>query len=193
VGIGALLDGVAATDAIPVARADARAVDGARGSADRAVVLRAAADVIEGARVVGRDPVELRQRQIGEVPPRLHAVIRFVQATVAAHEHVARVAWIPENLVKVDVHTGHRNDPPGLAAVLAAPDVCLRRIHRLGVVRIDDDLIVVAGVAAAIPVLRTGLRVGASLRRVISRAGSAATAVPLYASLSASTAIPLYP
>ena len=39
------------------------------------VVLHAAADVVERLRVVGADAIELRQRQVGEVPPRLHPVV----------------------------------------------------------------------------------------------------------------------
>ena len=49
------------------------------GPSTDAVVLRAAADVVERPRVVGRDPVELRQRQVGELPPGLHAVVGLVQ------------------------------------------------------------------------------------------------------------------
>src|SRR5262249_49442155 len=60
--IDAALESVAAADVVSVARTDAGAVERARGAADRPVVLRAAAHVIEGTRVVGGDAIELRQR-----------------------------------------------------------------------------------------------------------------------------------
>src|SRR5262249_42383058 len=83
--IDAAPEAVAAADVVPVARADAgAAVERARRSADRSVVLGAAADVVEGQRVVGRDAVELRQRQVGEVVERLHAVPRLVESAVVA-------------------------------------------------------------------------------------------------------------
>ena len=65
------LESIAAADADPVAGADARAVQRPRGTADRSVVLGAAADVVERPRVVGRDAIELRERQVREVPERL--------------------------------------------------------------------------------------------------------------------------
>ena len=87
-GIVARLEAVAAADAVPVAGADAGPVQRPRRAADGPVVLRAAADVVERLRVVGRDPVELRQRQVGEVPPGLHAVVGLVESAVVAEEHV---------------------------------------------------------------------------------------------------------
>ena len=87
-GIDARLEAVAAADHPPVARADADAVDRARRPALRLVVLRAAAHVVERQRVVDRDAIELRDRQVVEVPPRLAFVPRLVRAAVVADQDV---------------------------------------------------------------------------------------------------------
>ena len=110
--IDARLEAVAAADVVPVAGADAGAVERARRAADRPVVLRAAADVVERPRVVGRHAVELRQRQVGEVPPRLHAVVGLVEAAVVADDDVVGVDRVEHDLVVIDVHAGHRHDAP---------------------------------------------------------------------------------
>ena len=62
----------------------------ARRSAERAVVLRAAVDVVDRRRVVDFDVVELRHRQVGEVLPQPAAVPGLVEPAVAAFEQVAR-------------------------------------------------------------------------------------------------------
>ena len=109
-GIDARLEAVAAADAVPVACADAGAVAGARGPADGAVVLGAAADVVERLRVVGGDTVVLRQRQVGEVPPRLHAVVGLVEAAVVRQDDVVPVGGIEHDVVMIDVRA--RPAPP---------------------------------------------------------------------------------
>ena len=166
-GIDARLEAVAAADAVPVAGADADAVDRARRPADGAVVLRAAADVVERLRVVGGDAVVLRQRQVGEVPPRLHAVVGLVEAAVVREDDVVLVGGIEHDVVMIDVHAGHGDLRPGLAAVGAAIDVGLQRPDGLGVVGVDVDLVVVAGIAAAIAVVAGAA--AATLRRRIAR------------------------
>ena len=124
------LEAVAAADVVPVARADAGAVQRSRRTADAAVVLHAAADVVERPRVVDRDPVELRQRQVGELPPGLHVVVGLVEPAVVADHHVAVIARVPDDFVVIDVHAAQLQRPPGLAAVLAARDVGPRRVDR---------------------------------------------------------------
>src|SRR5260370_2447 len=79
-------EAVAAADVVPVAGPDAGAVLRARRAADRPVILRAAAHLVERPRLVRRDPVELRERQVGEVPPRLHAVVGLVHPAIVADE-----------------------------------------------------------------------------------------------------------
>ena len=57
--------------------------------------------------------------------------------------------------VVIDVHAGLALEPgllPGLAAVLAPVEIGVDRPDRVGTVRIDEDLLVVRGAAAAIPV-----------------------------------------
>src|SRR4051812_18994978 len=49
----------------------------------------------------------------------------------------------------VDVDAVQRHRAPGLAAVLAARDVGPGRVDRFGVLRVDEDLVVVPGIAAA--------------------------------------------
>ena len=88
-------------------------VDRARRPADRAVVLGPAADVVERLRVVGGDPIVLRQRQVGEVPPRLHAVVGLVETAVVGEDDVILVRRIEHDVVVIDVHAGHRDLCPG--------------------------------------------------------------------------------
>ena len=128
--IDAALEAVTAADAVPLAGADAGAIHGARRALDRSVVLRAAADVVERPRVVGRDPVELRQRQVGELPPCLHVVVGLVETAVVADQHVPVIGRIPHHFVVIDVHRVQLQRPPGLAAVLAARDVGPGRVDR---------------------------------------------------------------
>src|SRR3954468_9921129 len=149
VGIDAALEAVTAADVEPVAGADAGPIRRARRAFNRSVVLRAAAHVVERPRVVERDPIELRQRQVRELPPRLHVVVGLVQAAVVAEQHVTVIAWIPHDFVMIDVDTGKRQVAPRLAAVLAARDLRPRGVDRFGVLRVDEDLVVVPGVSAA--------------------------------------------
>ncbi len=163
------LEAVAAADAVPVAGADPDPVERPRRAADRAVVLGAAADVVERPGVVGVDPVVLRQRQVGEVPPRLHAVVGLVDAAVVGEDDVVLVGRVEHDVVVIDVHARHRHRLPGLAAVGAAVDVGLQRPDGLGVVSVDVDLVVVAGIAAAIAVVAATTTASTLGRRVSGR------------------------
>ena len=176
--IHAGLESVAAADAVPIARPNARAVERPRWPAYRSVVLRAAANVVERPRVVRGHAIELRERQVGEVPPRLHAIVGLVEAAVVPDDDVIPIARVEHNLVVVDVNAGHWHRGPGLPAVRASGEVRPGRPDRLGVVAVDEDLVVVARIAASVAVVgrsststglrRSGRRRGASAR---SRAG----------------------
>ena len=91
--IAARREAVAAAGAIPVARPDADGVLRAMRSAHRAVVLRSAADVVERHHVVHRDAVELRDRQVREVPPRAAFVPDLVETAVVAEHDVRCGRW----------------------------------------------------------------------------------------------------
>ncbi len=74
-----------------------------RRPAERAVVLRAAVDVVDRRGVVDVDVVELRHREVGEVPPQPPAIPALVQPAVAALEQVIGVVGIDPDEVVVDV------------------------------------------------------------------------------------------
>ena len=174
-GIAARLESVAAADDVPVARADAPAVQRARRAAVRPVVLRAAADVVERLRVVDRHAVVLRDRQAREEPERRALVVGLVDAAVVADQDVIPIGRIELDDVVIDVHAGlfPVGLPPRLAAVRAAIEIGVHRPDRVGPMRIDEDLLVVRGAAAAIPVARR--RAGAPVR-VVLRLGAAGAA-----------------
>ena len=118
-GIGARLKPVAAADDVPVGVAYAPAIHGARRTALRPVVLRAAADVVERLRVVDRNTVVLRHGQVGEKPERLTVVVGLVQPAVVSDEDVVHVNGIERDDVVIDVHTRifPADGTPGSAAV----------------------------------------------------------------------------
>ena len=90
-GIVARLEAVAAADDVPVAGADAPAIERARRAALRPVVLRAAAHVVERLRVVDRHAVVLRHRQVREEAERRAFVVGLVDAAVVADQDVFRI------------------------------------------------------------------------------------------------------
>jgi hypothetical protein len=85
-GVNLRTKAVAALRDEPIGVRDAGGAARARGAAETEVVLRAAVDVIEGQGVVGRDIIELRDRQILFEVPGGRAVVRFVEAAVRADE-----------------------------------------------------------------------------------------------------------
>ena len=87
----------------PVLVPDAVDVVGPRRPAEGGVVLRAAVDVVEGLRVVDRDPVELRHREVRLELPRRAAVPRLVDAAVVAVQEVVGVLRVDPEGVVVDV------------------------------------------------------------------------------------------
>ena len=78
----------------------------ARRPAEREVVLRAAADVVERLRVVDRDAVELRDRQVREEAPGLAFVVRLVEPAVVAEQDVVAIDRIELERVMIDVDAG---------------------------------------------------------------------------------------
>ena len=81
---------------------------------------------------------------------RLHPVVRLVEAAVVAEQHVLVVGRIEPDFVIVHVHALERHLLERLAAVLAPPDVRLRGPDRIGLVRIHEDLVVVARIPAVV-------------------------------------------
>src|SRR4029079_3849460 len=53
----------------------------------------------------------------------------------------------------IDVYSRQRHLGPGLAAIGASIDVCLRRPDRLRIVSVDKNLVVVTGIPATVPVV----------------------------------------
>ena len=101
--VDARLHAVRAADAAPVAGANAGLVASAGRAAHRAVVLRAAVDVVERGGVVHGDAIELRARERVEVPPGLAAVVRFVEPAVVARDQVQGVGRVEGECVVIDV------------------------------------------------------------------------------------------
>ena len=145
------LEAVAAAGHPPVAHPDADAVHRPRRSALRLVVLCAAADVVERQRVVHGDAIELRDRQVVEVPPRFAFVPRLVRAAVVADHDVVLVLRVHPHRVEVHVDAVHvRHARPALAAVTRPLEVRVGRPNRVVADRVDEDFLVVAGIAAAV-------------------------------------------
>ena len=70
----------------PVLATDTFDARGTRGAIQRAEILRASEDVVEGLGIVGGDSIELRDRQVRYMPERFTMVEGFVQACVGADE-----------------------------------------------------------------------------------------------------------
>jgi hypothetical protein len=101
------------------------------------------------------------------VAPGFHPVVGFVQPAVVAEQDVVAIRGVEDDVVVIDVHAGHGDLDPRLAAVGAAVDVGLQRPDRVRIVAVDEDLVVVAGIAAAVPVVgRRAAAAAASCRRI---------------------------
>ncbi len=152
VGVDAGVEAVAGPGDEPVVVGDAVRVEGARGAAEGVVVLGSAVDVVDGRRVVHVHPVELRHRQVGEEVPGGPAVEALVQAAVAADEVVVGVVGVDPDRVVVHVLVALAEVSPGLARVVRDLQEDVHRVEALGVLRVDEDLLVVhraAGVVVA--------------------------------------------
>ena len=112
------------------------------------VVLGAAVDVVEGLGVVDRDLVELGGRQVAVETPGGAAVPGLVETAVTAGEQVIGVVRVDPQGVVVNVFVGLGHVVEGLAAVLGDLHPGVHRVDGVGVVGIDDQLLVVLGTAA---------------------------------------------
>ena len=128
-----------------------------RRAAERAVVLRAAVDVVDRRGVVDFDVVELRDRQVAEELPQSPAVPRLVQSAVAALEQVIGVVGIDPDVVVVDVLVALADGPERASAVQRHLRLHARHVQLVGVLRIRMDVLVVH---------RLRLHVGAALPAV---------------------------
>ena len=135
---------------VPVLVADAVAIEGARGAVHRAQVLRAAEDVVEGLAIAERDLVELRDREVREVPELAAVVEALVEARVGADEEVVGVRGIdPERVVVAVLGVARLEDVEGGAAI---PRDVHEDIHLVDDVRVRRrrlDLLVVVRAGAA--------------------------------------------
>jgi hypothetical protein len=99
------------------------------------------------------------------VPEGLEVVVGLVEAPVIGDQIVVAIAGIRQNVVVVDVHAGHVDGLPGLAAILAPVHVRLRRPDGLRVVAVHDDFVVVAGISAAVAVVDRAASASPTARR----------------------------
>ena len=152
---------VSAHGDVPVPVAHAFHVRGPRGTQQRSQVLRAAQHVVERLRIVEGELVELRDRQVREMPPSRAVVERLVETGVGAHEQVVAVVRIDPHRVVVAVLLASRSQVvEGPAAVARDLEKHVHLIHQVGILRGGLDLLVVmrAGTAgdvgvAALPAL----------------------------------------
>ena len=130
--------------------------------------------MVEGPRVIGRDPIELRERKVREMSERLQAVPRLVQAAIVADDVVLWIGGIEDDLVVIDVDAGQRHRRPRSAAVGTSIDVRLRGPDRFRIVTVHEDLVVIPRIASAVPVIARAapfLRLAAGGRRPAAPAG----------------------
>ena len=152
--VGARLVSIAAAGIHPVAGADAGRVDGARGNALGAVVLRAAVDVVKRQPVVHRHAVELGHRNVVEVPPRAPVVVAFVEPAVVAFDQVILVRGVEHQRVVIGVqpHSASAAAPAAegvlhrLAAVLGQEHRLVHGVDAVELERIGEDFAVIFGI-----------------------------------------------
>ena len=141
---------VGAQRSVPVAVADALHVEGAGRPVERPQVLRAAEDVVEGLAVVERELVELRDRQVGEVPPSRALVEGLVEARVGPGQDVCGVGGVdPEGVVVAVLLAAGAQFGEGRAAVAGDVHEDVHLVDHVHVVRRRFDLLVVVGTGAA--------------------------------------------
>ena len=133
-------------------------VQGARGAAEGVVVLGAAVDEVDGRGVVDVHPVELGDGQVRGPLPRGPPVEALVEAAVAPDEVVVGVVGVDPDRVVVHVLVALAEVRPRLAGVVRHLQEDVHRVEALGVLRVDEDLLVVHGaagdvVAALLPAL----------------------------------------
>ncbi len=116
---------------------------GARRTAQGVVVLGAAADVVEGERIVDAEAIELGDRQVLEEAPGGGAVEALVEAAVAADEVVVGVLRIDPDRMIVDVLGLFAQAAKALAAVVGDLQKGVHRVDAVELVRIGEDLGVV--------------------------------------------------
>ncbi len=140
------LEAVAAVGDEPVGVGDAVAGGGARRAAEAEVVLGAAVDVVEGLRVVDADAVELRDRQVRLEDPRWRRGRRSRRGRRRSRPAGGRCSSGSIQMrVVVDVLVALAEVAQGLAAVLGHLQEDVHGVDAVGVVGIDEDLLVVLG------------------------------------------------
>ena len=127
------------------------AIHGARRNALRAVVLRAAVDVVKRQPVVHRHAIELRHRNIVEVPPGAAVVVAFVEPAVVAFDQVILVGGVEDQRVVVGVETQSAAAATsaaegilhGLAAVFGHEDGHVHGVDAVELERIGENFAVI--------------------------------------------------
>ena len=127
----------------PVRVDDAIGGGGLRRAAKGEVVLRAAIDEVERFALVDRDPVKLRDRQVGHVGPADAAVPGFVEAAIVAVEQVIGVGRVDPHDVVVDMLVFLGEPLPGLAAVLGHMVVGVHCIDAIDPLWVGEKLLVI--------------------------------------------------
>jgi hypothetical protein len=117
----------------------ARLADGAAGTHPAPVVLQPAHHAV-GIGEVEREVVELAERELVEVLPRLRAVVRGVGAAVGAEEEVVGIGRVDRHRVEVAVRLARAVRAPGAAAVVGDVQAEAQQVDALVVLRIDADL-----------------------------------------------------
>ena len=95
------------------------------------------------------------------------AVPALVEAAVAADQVVVGVVGVDPDRVVVDVLVALAEVPPGLAGVVGHLEEDVHRVEPLGVLRVDEDLLVVHRRGAVLGALLPGL---APVRRAVGAA-----------------------
>src|SRR5688572_6410155 len=99
---------------------------------------------------------------------RREVVVRFVHTTVVSDDVVPWVGGIGQDLVVIHVHPRQRYLGPRLSTVRAADHLRLWRPERFGIGAVDDDLVVIAGISAAVTVVVRSTAAAATSRRLIA-------------------------
>ena len=132
----------------PVGVADAVVRARAAWSTDREVVLRAAEDSIKRLRLVRRDAVVLRDRQVRREAPRASAIERLVHAAVAADDEMVGGVRVDPNRMVVDVLQILAHSAKGAPAVVGDLEHDVDGVHSVDILRVGKYFVVVVAAAS---------------------------------------------